>query len=269
MLFYSDTARRLAWAAFGLLAAVFYGLPLLILLLSAVARQWNGAFVSQWGMEHLLGALQDSRGRALLTSLVTAAVATLGSLAIGTWGALASRRLQGPARRLMDGIYILPIALPTVTVGLSLLVTFSRPPILLNGTPALVIMAHIILITSYAYNCIRAGLARLPEDYEQVAASLGGTPSTIMRRITLPLLRPYIAAAASLGFAFSMGELGATIMVYPPGWVTAPVDIYALTDRGSIFSGAAVSVLLLFATVSTLLVLNRIGRHGPRHPGTD
>lgn len=90
-----------------------------------------------------------------------------------------------------------------------------------------------------------------------------------MRRVTLPLLRPHIAAAAGLSFAFSMGELGATIMVYPPGWVTAPVDIYALTDRGSIFSGAALSVLFLGATVSALLILNRLGRRGSGRNETD
>lgn len=103
-------------------------------------------------------------------------------------------------------------------------------------------MAHIILITAYTYNCIRAGLERLPDSYEQVAASLSS--------------------------AFSMGELGATIMVYPPGWVTAPVAIYALTDRGSIFTGAAVSVLLLSVTVAVLVVLNRLGRRRSRHDGT-
>lgn len=269
MLFYTKTARRLAWSVFALLAAIFFGLPLLMLLLAALAKQWNGVLVSELGWGHLLRALQGERGRALLTSLGTAGIATLGALVLGTWGALAGRRLKGWPRRLMDGIYIIPIALPTVTVGLALLVTFSRPPFLLNGTPDLVIMAHIILITAYTYNCIRAGLERLPDAYEQVAASLGGGRAYILRRVTLPLLRPYIAAAASLSFAFSMGELGATIMVYPPGWVTAPVDIYALTDRGSIFAGAALSVLLLGATVVALLILNRLGgrsaEHDPSH----
>ncbi len=262
MLFYSKGARRLAWSLFALLSAIFFGLPLLMLVFAAFARQWNGVFVSQWGIDHMLDALQGVNGRGLLISLITAMVATLGSIVLGTWGALAARHLGGPLRRIMDGIYIIPITLPTVTVGLALLVTFSRPPLILNGTPVLVMMAHIILITAYTYSCIRAGIARMPDDFEQVAASLGGSRLYIFRRVTLPLLRPYIAAAASLSFAFSMGELGATIMVYPPGWVTAPVNIYSLTNRGSIFSGAAVSVLLLGATVVALVFLNRLGSQG-------
>jgi 2-aminoethylphosphonate transport system permease protein len=55
-----------------------------------------------------------------------------------------------------------------------------------------------------------------------------------------------------------MGELGATIMVYPPGWVTLPVDIFALTDRGAIFDAAALTVILGFVTLLILLSLSRM-----------
>ncbi len=259
MLFSSRAGRRTAWTVFTVLAAVFFGLPLLTLLLAAVARQWNGVLPSRLGVDNFLAALHGSRGRALLHSVLTALASTLVSVALGAWGALAARKAPGALRRLLDGVFIAPVTLPTVTVGLALLVAFSRPPFALNGTSAIVIMAHAILVTAYTYNSIRAGLAGLPESYEQVAASLGGGAFYVLRRVTLPLLRPYLAAAAGLSFAFSMGELGATIMVYPPGWVTAPVDVYALTDRGSVFTGAAVSVLLLGATVSALIVLNRQG----------
>jgi 2-aminoethylphosphonate transport system permease protein len=259
MLFSSRRARWLAWTAFAVLAAVVFGLPLIVLVLAAATRQWNGVLPSTFGLGSLLSAIRGSTGRALLTSLVTALVAALISVVLGSWGALAARHTRGALRRLIDGVYIAPIALPTVTVGLALLVTFSRPPLVLNGTLWLVVMAHVILIAAYTYTSILAGLARLPDTYEQVAASLGGSRLYVLGRVTLPLLRPYIAAAASLSFAFSMGELGATIMVYPPGWVTAPVEVYALTNRGSVFTGAAVSLLLLGATVTALVLLNRLG----------
>ena len=53
-------------------------------------------------------------------------------------------------------------------------------------------------------------------------------------------------------------ELGATVMVYPPGWVTTPVGIFALTDRGEVFDGAASTMLLIVATLMVLIVLSRI-----------
>jgi len=93
-------------------------------------------------------------------------------------------------------------------------------------------------------------------EYEQVAASLGARPLYRLRRVTLPLIAPYLLAAFSLSFALSMGELGATIMVYPPGWVTLPVGIFALTDRGDIFNGAALTMILVLTTLVVLWVLS-------------
>ena len=55
-----------------------------------------------------------------------------------------------------------------------------------------------------------------------------------------------------------MGELGATVMVFPPGWVTLPVGIFALTDRGAIFDGAALTMLLVLGTLLVLVVVSRV-----------
>ena len=75
--------------------------------------------------------------------------------------------------------------------------------------------------------------------------------------VTLPLVAPYLVAAFGLSFALSMGELGATVMVYPPGWVTMPVAIFGLTDRGDIFTGAALTMILVVATLVLLIGLER------------
>ncbi|MGH7057270.1 MAG: hypothetical protein ACREFZ_05215, partial [Acetobacteraceae bacterium] len=61
-----------------------------------------------------------------------------------------------------------------------------------------------------------------------------------------------------LSFALSMGELGATVMIYPPGWVTLPVGIFGITDRGAVFDGSALTVLLAAAALVVLIALSRI-----------
>ncbi|MEW6632835.1 MAG: ABC transporter permease subunit, partial [Pseudomonadota bacterium] len=138
------------------------------------------------------------------------------------------------------------------------LVAFSQPPLLLNGTVAIVMIAHFVLISAFTFGNVSAGLARLSPDFEQVASSLGAKPAYRLWHVTLPLLAPYLVAAFGLSFALSMGELGATVMVYPPGWVTLPVSIFSLTDRGDIFAGAALTMILVVATLALLLGLERI-----------
>jgi 2-aminoethylphosphonate transport system permease protein len=258
VLFSSRLGRCIAWVVFFALFLPVFGLPLFMVGAASVAGQWNGVLPSHLTTQHLADAVQKRAGEELVTSLVTGLVASAIALTLGTWAALAVRRLRRRGRRIAGTLFMLPIAVPSVSVGLGLLVAFSRPPLLLNGTPYIVLIAHVVLVTAFAYGSVSAGLARLPAHYEQVAASLGGRPGYVLRRVTLPLITPSLVAAAGLCFALSMGELGATIMVYPPDWVTLPVGIFALTDRGSVFDGAALTVLLLGVTIAVLLVVSRI-----------
>src|SRR6516162_1305980 len=258
VLVWSRSGRWSAWGIAALLLCVFYVLPLFVIALASVAGQWNGALPSHLTLHHYVDAVAGDSGAQLRVSLLTGLMASLLALASGSWAALALRRFAPASRRLLDVLFFLPSAVPSVSVGLGLLVAFSRPPVLLNGTTAIVILAHFILVSAFAYGNVAAGLARLAPDYEEIASSLGARPGYLLRRVTLPLVAPYLLAALGLAFALSMGELGATMMVYPPGWVTLPVGIFALTDRGEVFAGAALTILLVGATLVDLVGLSRL-----------
>ena len=262
MLVWSSGGRWFAWGIAAALIGVVYIAPLAVILAASFAGQWNGALPEQPTFEHYLDALSGASGEALWTSVVTGVGASAIALFVGTWAAIALRAHSGPLRRLLDLLFFLPSAVPSVSVGLGLLVAFSRPPVLLNGTTAIVFVAHIVLISAFTYGNVSAGLARLTPDLEQVAESLGARPFYRLRHVTIPLIAPQLIAAFSLSFALSMGELGATVMVYPPGWVTLPVGIFSLTDRGEIFDGAALTILLVLATLLVLVVLSRIPLKG-------
>ncbi len=252
MLVWSNRGRFAVWGVFALLFGIVYGLPMAMIALASFAGQWNGVLPSHLTFGNYAAVLQGESSSELRVSLITGAVASAIALLLGSWAALALREIAPASRRVLGVLFFVPSAVPSVSVGLGLLVAFSRPPVLLNGTTAIVVVAHLVLVSAFAYGNLSAGLARLPPDYEQVAASLGARGFYRLRRVTLPLLLPYMIAAFSLSFALSMGELGATVMVYPPGWVTMPVGIFALTDRGDVFQGAALTMVL---AVSTLVVL--------------
>ena len=182
----------------------------------------------------------------------------MAALGLGSWAALALRGLPPLPRQVLGLLFFMPSAVPSVSVGLGLLVAFSRPPVLLNGTVAIVLVAHLVLVSAFTFGNVSAGLARLGPEFEQAAENLGARPFYRIRHVTLPMIAPYLIAAVSLSFALSMGELGATVMVYPPGWVTMPVGIFALTDRGDVFQGAALTMLLVLSTLAVLVGLGRI-----------
>lgn len=258
MLVWSRTGRIAAWAVLAVLAGVVYALPALIIVLASISGQWNGVLPSHFTLAHYAHALHGPSASLLRASIITGLLASALALVNGGWAALALRNWRPLPRRLFDIIFFIPSAVPSVSVGLGLLVAFSRPPLLLNGTIAIVFAAHFVLISAYTYGNVSAGLTGITPDFEQVAESLGARPFYRLRRVTLPLLLPYLIAAFSLSFALSMGELGATVMVYPPGWVTLPVGIFAITDRGAVFDGSALTVLLAVAALVVLVALSRI-----------
>ncbi len=258
MLVWSSRGKIFAWTIAGLLLVIVYGLPLLMIALASFAGQWNGMLPSHMTVRNYVDAFHGDSGIQLKVSILTGLMASAVALVSGSWAALALHDMRPAPRRIMDMLFFIPSAVPSVSVGLGLLVAFSRPPLLLNGTTAIVIIAHFVLISAFTYGNVSAGLSRLSPDYEQVAASLGARPAYRLWHVTLPLLMPYLVAAFSLSFAMSMGELGATVMVYPPGWVTIPVGIFSLTDRGDVFQGAALTMLLVGATLAMLIGLSKL-----------
>jgi 2-aminoethylphosphonate transport system permease protein len=258
MLVWSRSGKLAVWSFAGLLIAIVFLAPLAVILAASFAGQWNGLLPSRFTLEHYAEAGGGASSAAVFASLATGVVASLLALISGAWAALALRAQGGAAARTLGVLFFVPSAVPSVSVGLGLLVAFSQRPLLLNGTMAIVFVAHFVLISAFSYGNVSAGLARVSPDFEEVASCLGATPAYRLRRVTLPLVAPYLFAAFGLSFALSMGELGATVMVYPPGWVTLPVAIFSLTDRGDIFSGAALTMILVAVTLALLLALERI-----------
>ncbi|MFE5845952.1 ABC transporter permease [Streptomyces niveus] len=258
MLVHSRAGKVAIWGVFLLLFVPLFAVPLLVIVAASVSTNWSGAFPSGVTTEHYAAATSGDSLKALTTSLVTAVSASLVALLVGGWAALAAASLRARGKRFLDVLFMLPVAVPSVVVGLAVLVAFSRPPVLLNGTRWIVILAHTVLVTAFAYQSVSAAAARLDPMYEQAAASLGARPSYVLWRVKLPLLLPSLTAAAGLCFALSMGELSATMMLYPPDWTPLPVRIFAATDRGSLFTGAAVAVVLMATTLLVLLAVSRI-----------
>ncbi|MGW8360153.1 ABC transporter permease [Streptomyces wedmorensis] len=258
MLVHSRTGRWTAWAGFAVLFVPLFALPLLVIVAASFSTHWSGAFPSGPTTAHYSAAVRGESLQALTTSLVTAVTASVVALTVGTWAALAAAALRKRGRRVLDALFMLPVAVPSVVVGLAVLVAFSQPPVLLNGTRWIVILAHTVLVTAFAYQSVSAALLRLDPMYEQAAASLGARPSYVLLRVKLPLLLPSLNAAAGLCFALSMGELSATMMLYPPDWTPLPVLIFTATDRGSLFTGSALAVVLMAATLLALLAVSRI-----------
>jgi 2-aminoethylphosphonate transport system permease protein len=255
--------RRLRKAA-GMVAVGFaalaccwlFVLPVVVVALSSVAAHWSGTILPTGFSLRWFERLGDSDLDALTTSIVVGfTVAGLGTL-LGLWLALA---VEGRDRHglgaLVDGVAMLPNGVPSVVLGLAVLIAYHKPPLDLSSSSAIVILVQLALVLPFCYRCAAAALRPELTVLREAAASLGAPPSMVLGRIVLPQLVPALRASLALGFALSLGELGATLTVYPPGFATAPIVVVGQVERGYYLPASALSLIMLAASLAALSLI--------------
>jgi molybdate transport system permease protein len=208
---------------------------------------------------------------ALLLSLRTSAIATLLCVLFGTPMAVVLARTSFPGQGVLRSLVLLPLVLPPVVGGIALLYTFGRRGLLGHELDVLglqvafsttaVVMAQTFVAMPFLVVSLEGALRTGGQRYEVVAASLGAGPTTVFRRVTLPLVLPGLVSGAVLAFARSLGEFGATITF--AGSLqgvtrTLPLEIYQLRETDA---DAAVALSLVLVVVAVLVIgLARQGR---------
>jgi molybdate transport system permease protein len=210
---------------------------------------------------------------ALWLSLRTSAIATLLCVVLGTPMAVVLARTSFPGQGVLRSLVLLPLVLPPVVGGIALLYTFGRRGLLGHELDVLgiqvafsttaVVMAQTFVAMPFLVVSLEGALRTAGQRYEIAAASLGARPTTVFRRVTLPLVLPGLVSGAVLAFARSLGEFGATITF--AGSLqgvtrTLPLEIYQLRETDV---DAAVALSLVLVVVAVLVIgLARQGRSG-------
>ncbi len=209
----------------------------------------------------------------LWLSLRVAALSTLISVAIGLWVAwlLTNRRFRG--QEVLDASVTLPLVLPPTVLGYYLLVLLGRQSPLgtlyewMFGHPLVftwqaAVVAAIIHSAPLLILATRAAFDSVDVSYQQAARTLGASEWRIFWRVTLPLARRGVLAAAALAFARALGDFGVTIMIagnIPGRTQTVAVAIYDAVESGN---GTLARTLVLIVSALALVILslaNRIG----------
>ncbi len=214
---------------------------------------------------------------AVALSLRVALVATLVSLpvAIALGYLLARRQFRG--KSLLETVLNLPLVLPPVVVGYLLLVAFGRNGFLgrwLEKWFGLqfvfdwkgAALASAVMAFPLAVRAIRVAMAGVDPRLEQAARTLGAGRRETFFRVTLPLARRGVIAGAVLGFARSIGEFGATIMIagsIPGATQTIPLEIYNLLNSpGGTERAARLVVVSILIAAAALVVSEWFERRG-------
>ncbi len=176
--------------------------------------------------------------------------------AIAILAGMALTRYTFPGRDWLNGLFLSPLIVPHLVLGVALLRLFS----LVGGTGSFfwLALAHVIIVTPYALRLVIAALVGFDRDTERAALSLRASQWTVFRRVTLPLILPGITGGWLLAFINSFDEVTMSIFVTAPSTVTLPVRMYIYATESIDPLMAAVSALMIGLTAVAMLLLDRV-----------
>jgi spermidine/putrescine transport system permease protein len=211
-------------------ALVFLFLPLVVVVLFSFHKTAGLSFPFHGFSLRWYRAVWDSedfRAAALNSLWVALPVAGL-TLILGTLAAYGLSRAPSRLRWPLALLFFLPITLPGLFLGISLLVFFARLEFDLSLQT--VVLAHLVYVFPYFLLIAAAALDRLDPALEETAADLGASPITVFRRVTLPQIWPVLAGATCLAFALSFDEFIITFFVIGSD-ATLPLFIWSRLRR--------------------------------------
>lgn len=245
---------------------------LVLPLVALVVRASPAALAARLVQPEVLAALQLS----VTTSLLATALALM--LGVPVAWLLATHRFRG--QRALETLLDLPLVLPPTVAGLALLLAFGRMGlaggalgafgVTLPFTTAAVVLAQVFMALPFVIGPVRAGLLAVDPRLPEVARTLGASEWRVLWRVTLPLAAPALATGASMAFARSLGEFGATLTFagnLPGVTQTMPLAVYVAmqTDLEAAVALALLLVVLSFGLLVALRALDP-SRRSPRAP---
>lgn len=245
----SRTARRARNAPLGL-----WKIPALLFAGSIAAATVVIPLVAiaGWAMR---GITPRSNLIEIMNSLSVSAAASIVcvafSLPVALWAVRGRSRIAIAIERLTFAGY----ALPGIVVALALVVASTRLARPLYQTAALLVAAYVIRFLPEATAATRSALASLSPLFEEAARGLGSSRFDVLRRVTVPLIRPGLLAGGGLVFLTAMKELPATLILRPTGFETLATRIWTETSVSAWSGAARPALLLLLASAVPLWAL--------------
>lgn len=246
------------------LVYLFLYLPIAVLVAlsfndSRYAIVWRG-FTTQW-YEQLLAGNTISRVNpevafvALQNSILIAVVTVAVSVVFGTMLAMALDRYVFPGKSLFAGIVYMPLIIPSIVMGISLLLFFNF--IGLDQGLGTAIIGHIAFDISYVTVIVLARLQSFDETLEEAAKDLGAAELETFRYVTLPAIKPGIIAGALLGFAMSFDDFVVTFFIIG-NENTLPIFFFGMVRQGISPGVNVVATLILAVTLGAIVLAQRI-----------
>jgi sulfate transport system permease protein len=250
------------------------GRGMVVLYLSAIVLLPLAALTDQslsLGLSHFWEQVTLPQSiKSLELTLIASTIVVLINGVFGTILAWLLVRDEFPGKAAINAVIDLPFALPTIVASLILIELWGdKSPfgVHIAGTRAAVVVALLFVTLPFVVRAVQPLLMEMDREMEEAAASLGAGGFTVFRRIIFPNLLPGLGAGIALAFARALGEFGSVLLFAGglPETQVSSVYIKQLIENGNNTGAAAVSVVLLAASLACLVIVSLIQRWSSKH----
>jgi putative spermidine/putrescine transport system permease protein len=260
--------RRRALDAAALVSLGFILLPLVFVTWLAFFKQEIPSFPPEGYTLHWFSAILTQK--AIIDGFVTSSeiglAATIIGLALGVPAALGLARYSGWWTGAASTLLLMPLVMPAIVLGTAIYVAQVEAEILVYGlgyempiigTIGGLVAAHALIVLPWVVRLVTASLVGFDRSVEEAAQNLGATPWTTTRRVTLPMIRPGIVAAALFAFVVSFSNLELSLFLVGAGRTTLPIAILQYLEWKIDPTIAAASVVQIAIIAIAMLVTDR------------
>ena len=244
-----------------LLSSVYLLLVALMILADIGVLIFSGG-----GIDALLSALRSENVRyATFLSLISSSITTVLSLFVAVPIGYLMSRFDFRGKACIDALLDIPIVLPPMVVGISLLVLFNLVPeelsnLVVYEVPA-VILAQFAVACAFAVRTMRVTFDQISQRYEQVALTLGASRGQVFWTVVMPQTKRGLLAAGTLAWARSLGEFG-PVLVFAgssPRTEVLPTTVYLAMQSGDLLGMLAVSMIMIVLAAIVLIITRVFG----------
>jgi iron(III) transport system permease protein len=254
-----------ALALFAFVLGCSIVLPYGVLVRTAFVKSWSGPLVGNLSLEHwrfVFFEFSQTRGALQNTFVLGLAAATAGTVLATVAGYLSLRRLVW-GHQYIGFLATAPAAIPGIVLAVGLFLSYTRPPLLLYGTLAIIFLAYVTKELPVGFQQIAASLKAVHPELEEASRLLGATRLRALLDITGPLVRDGIIATWMFIFIGSIRELSATMLLFTARTKTVSVAMFDLRESNDWGPIAVLAITMLVITFAMVAAVHRFTRRGP------
>lgn len=251
----------IAWASMAFLYIPLMAVASFSVNKSRFGLDWKGLTLDWYAKLFQNSAILEAGTNTLVLAVVSTAIATV----LGTMLAIGLNRFPWPRRAnsLFDIVLNMPVVVPEIVFAAALVIAFALlrfvSPMFAPGMLNMII-GHVTFQVAFVALVVRSRLQVISTDIEEAARDLYADNSYLLRRVTLPLLKPGIISGAMIAFTLSLDDFVISFFTAGPTSVTLPLYIYASVRRGVTPEIHALSTLVLLASIVMVVLSNRVSK---------